>query len=100
MPRPKKYEDAAARQREYRRRKFIESLTPEVRRIESNQRQHACLKRWAEVGDPVAAQIVGPDFLQTALNYFAYMDDQALHWARQEAARRLGDDKSPDVKSK
>ncbi len=99
MPRPKKYEDAAARQREYRRRKFMGSLSPELRRFEIINRQHDLIKVNAQIGNPLAAQIVGSTPFDTAWNLAAYFGDQCLHWACQEAARRSGDGKAPDVKS-
>jgi hypothetical protein len=99
MARPKRYEDAAARQREYRRRKYLATLTPELRRIQRAEHQHRWISFRALNGDPVAAQIAGADYYQTAINLLAYLDDYCLHWAHEEALRRLGVDKASDVKS-
>ncbi len=99
MARPKRYEDAAERQREYRRRKYLATLTPEIRRIQRAEHQHRWIGLCARTGDPVAVQIAGDDYYQTAINFLAYFDGYCLHWAHQEALRRLGADKAPDVKS-
>jgi hypothetical protein len=99
MARQRKYEDTAEKQRAYRRRKRLSNLSPAERRFDEVIRLNYALHLAARAGDPVAAQIAGDGAMDTALNFWVFLGDDALKFAQQVAFKRMASGKTGDVNS-
>jgi hypothetical protein len=83
MARPKKYADEAEKQRAYRRRKYLETLTPEESVIQRAQFAHQGFQGYANHGDELAARLLGKNCVETALNVLAHLGIYALSYAHE-----------------
>jgi hypothetical protein len=83
MARPKKYADEAAKQRAYRRRKYLDTLTPEESAFQRAQHAHQGFQFWANQGDELAAKLLGRSCFETALNVLAHLGTYALSHAHE-----------------
>jgi hypothetical protein len=83
MARPKKYADEAEKQRAYRRRKYLDTLTPEESAFQRAQYAHQGIQHYANHGDPVAARLLGKTCFETALNVLAHLGIYALSHAHE-----------------
>jgi hypothetical protein len=97
MARPKKFGNAAARQRAYRQRKSWEKLPPAEQLARRADASHDALSWHAEQGDPVAAQILGEDYTETALKLLVHLGPLALPAARHQALERMNRARNLDV---
>ncbi len=97
MARPRKFRNAAARQRAYRQRRSWARLPPAEQLARRAGAAHDALTWHAEQGDPVAAQVIGSDYIETALKLLVHLGPVALPAARHMALERLNRAKNVDV---
>jgi hypothetical protein len=83
MARPRKYADDAEKQRIYRYRKYLETLTPEESAFERAQHAHQRFQVYANHGDELAARLLGKNCVETALNVLAHLGTYALSHAHE-----------------
>jgi hypothetical protein len=97
MARPRKFGSSADKQRAYRQRKSWERLPPAEQLARRAGDAHQTLSRHAEQGDPVAAQIIGADYTETALKLLVHLGPVALPAARHMALERMNRARNVDV---
>jgi hypothetical protein len=81
MARPRKHADSAEKQRDYRRRKYIASLTPDLQRWEKAQDAHELIAIHARCGDKIAARLLGETPFSTGVNVLAFLSRNTLRYA-------------------
>ncbi len=89
MARPRKFGSSADRQRAYRTRRSWQQLPPAEQLARRAGAAHDALSYHAEQGDPVAAQIIGADYTETALKLLVHLGAVALPAARHVALERM-----------
>jgi hypothetical protein len=99
MARPRKHADAAEKQREYRYRKFLETLTPADRMWQEVQRAHEGIAFHARHGDEIAAKLLGDGAMMTAVNVLGHLQMHALDCAHKIAAKPASEVNLFEVKS-
>jgi hypothetical protein len=97
MARPQKFGSSADKQRAYRQRKSWERLSPAEQLARRAGAAHEALKSHAEEGDPVASQVIGADYTETALKLLVHLGAVALPAARHMTLERMNRARNLDV---
>jgi hypothetical protein len=100
MARPRKHADAAAKQRDYRYRKYLETLTPGDRTWQKVVRAHRDMDFFARHGDEIAASLLGDSAIMTAVNVLGRLEMHALRCAHELALKPASEENLFGVKSK
>jgi hypothetical protein len=79
------YQDVAHKQRVYRIRKWLETLEPSTRLHEEARLVHQRLRMHAMVREPAAVEIVGEDYVETALKLLVRLDMASLKYVEDVA---------------
>jgi hypothetical protein len=99
MARPRKYVDGAEKQRIYRYRKYLETLTPADRAWQKAQHAHEGIAFYARHGDEIAAKLLGDCAMMTAVNVLGHLQMHALRCAHELAVEPASEVNLFEVKS-